>query len=353
MRVFIGIVVIFVALFGVLFYVYSAPDIPRAALEAKYATPPSQFVDLRYPSTLADTASESSNVNLSEMRTARAHYRIRGPENAPVLLLLHGSNASLFTWEPWSKTLADQFRIVSVDLPGHGLTGATANRDYSQAGMAAFVLAFADKLGLTKFALAGNSMGGGVAARFAEEHPDRVSALILVDAAGMPFRQGEGTPLAFRLLRQAWLRPLFSHLDPKPLVREGLSDAIVRKQILTEAMIDQYADFARMAGSREATAERFSQYSATDSAFVKDHIGALTMPVLILWGEQDHLIPVATAATWHDAIPGSKVIIYAETGHIPMEELADQTALDVRKFLGGPVRMVPGGPAAHRRRVPI
>jgi pimeloyl-ACP methyl ester carboxylesterase len=201
--------------------------------------------------------------------------------------------------------------------------------------MAAFVLAFADKLGLKIFALAGNSMGGGVAARFAEEHPDRVTALILVDAGGMPTHQGDRTPLAFSLLRQAWLRPILGHLDPTPLVKEGLGDAIVRKDILTPQMITLYADMARMEGSRAATAERFGQYSAADSTYVKDHVSALTMPVLILWGEQDHLIPVATAATWHDAIPGSKVIVYAETGHIPMEELADQTALDVRKFLNG------------------
>ncbi len=123
MRVFIGIVVIFLVLLGVALYVYSAPDIPRAALEAKYATPPSQFVELTYPSTLPDASGTPASP------TARAHYRIRGPQNAPVLLLLHGSNASLFTWEPWSKTLSDQFRVVSVDLPGHGLTGATANRD--------------------------------------------------------------------------------------------------------------------------------------------------------------------------------------------------------------------------------
>ncbi len=126
----------------------------------------------------------------------------------------------------------------------------------------------------------------------------------------------------------------------------------MRKKILTEKMIDLYADFARMEGSRQATAERFGEFSATDQGFVKDHIRALTMPVLILWGEQDHLIPVSTAATWHDAIPGSKVIIYAETGHIPMEELADQTALDVRKFLGGPVQMVPSSQPVRRHRVP-
>src|SRR5215469_12766083 len=198
MRRLLIVIVVILALLGVGYYFASAPSIPRATLEAKYATAPSQFVALSYPSTLP-SGSASSTPGTVPAVTARAHYRIRGPEGAPVLLLLHGSNASLFTWEPWSKTLSDHFRVVSVDLPGHGLTGATANHDYSSSGMENFVLAFADKLGLKSFALAGNSMGGGIAARFAEDHPDRVNALILVDAAGMPSKQGDHTPIAFWL----------------------------------------------------------------------------------------------------------------------------------------------------------
>ena len=73
-----------------------------------------------------------------------------------------------------------------------------------------------------------------------------------------------------------------------------------------------------------------------DFGFVKDHVGALKMPVLILWGEEDHLIPVETARVWNKAIPGSKLIIYPATGHIPMEEVADKSAADVRLFLSGP-----------------
>ena len=323
MRWFIGIVVAIVAVLGIGFWLLSAPDIPRAVLEAKYATPPSQFTDLTYASTLPGGAPG----------TARVHYRIRGAANAPVLLLLHGSNATLFTWEPWSKALSDHFRVVSVDLPAHGLTGATANQDYTQAGMANFVAAFADKLGLKTFALAGNSMGGGVAARFAEEHPERVRALILVDAAGMPSKMGDHTPIAFQLLRYGWARSLLSHLDPKPLVREGLNDAIVNKAVLTPQMIDLYSDVARMDGAREATSERFTQFSMAEMSYVKDHTRALTMPVLILWCEEDHLIPVAAAHAWNTALPGSKLIVYLATGHIPMEERAAQSAADVRAFL--------------------
>lgn len=327
MRWFAGIAVIVLLIVAGLLVAFSKSSIPRATLEAKYATPPSQFTEVTYASTLPD-ADPAAN------KPARVHYRIRGDENAPVLLLLHGSNASLFTWEKWSQRLSDHYRVVSVDLPGHGLTGATPNGDYTQAGMENFVAAFADKIGLRTFALAGNSMGGGVAARFAEDHSDRVTALILVDAAGMPSPQGDHVPLGFRLMRFGPARMIMTHLDPGPLIEEGLNDAIVRPGILTNAMVAQYTDLTLMEGSREATMERFGEYAGADQSYVKDHVAALKMPVLILWGEDDHLIPVAAAGEWRDAIPGSKLLIYAGTGHIPMEEVDFQSASDVRDFLG-------------------
>lgn len=315
MRWFIGIlVVIGVVLVGG-FVLLNQPDIPRSTLEAKYATPPSKFVMLP--------------------DGARAHYRDRGPRDAQVLVLLHGSNASLFTWEPWAKALSDRFRVVTVDLPGHGLTGAVPNHDYSQKGMSDFVNEFVDKLGLGKFALGGNSMGGGIAAYYAETHPDRLTHLILIDAGGMPVKQGDRIPMAFKLLGQPWMRPVLLHITPRSLVSEGLNDAIVRKSILTDAMIDEYWDFARMEGTREATAERFSQ-PFTGRSYIKDHIGAITMPTLILWGEEDHLVPVAAAHEFNDAIPHSKLIVYPATGHIPMEEVAQQSAADVRAFVSAP-----------------
>ena len=293
------------------FFLLNQPDIPRSVLEAKYATPPSQFVMLP--------------------DGARAHYRDRGPRDAPVLVLLHGSNSSLFTWEPWSKALSDHFRVISVDLPGHGLTGAVPDHDYSEKGMATFVDEFVDKLGLQKFALGGNSMGGGVAAYYAETHPDRLNDLILVDAGGMPVGRGDRIPLAFKLAGSPWARPLLLHITPRSLVTEGLNDAIVRKSVITDKMVDEYWDFARMEGTREATAERFS--GSYDPDYIKDHIGAIKMPTLILWGEEDHLIPVAAAHAFNKAIPQSKLIVYPATGHIPMEEVAQQSAADVRAFL--------------------
>ena len=310
---FLTVLIVLVALIAGGLWYASTPDIPRAALEAKYDAPASEFV------TLSDGA--------------RVHYRGRGATNAPALLLLHGSNASFLTWEPWSKKLSDEFHVIAVDLPGHGLTGAVPNGDYSQEGMVKFAAEFADKMGLKTFALAGNSMGGGVAARLAEEHPGRVTRLILIDAAGMPFKPGEGTPLAFRLARIPVVNQLLLRVTPRSLVVEGLNKAIVNKQIVTDAMIDSYWDFARMEGTRQATLARFQLPWDT---YVQDHTAALKMPVLILWGEGDRLIPVVNAHDWARAVPGSKLVVYPATGHIPMEEVADKSAADVRTFLTRP-----------------
>ncbi|HEY5339109.1 MAG TPA: hypothetical protein VIJ85_12950, partial [Rhizomicrobium sp.] len=97
-----GLVVVLALLAGAFWY-FSDPDISRAKLEAKYATPPSEFIMLP--------------------DGARAHVRDQGLKTGPVLVLIHGSNASLFTWEPWVSRLFQNFRIVSMDMPGHGLTG--------------------------------------------------------------------------------------------------------------------------------------------------------------------------------------------------------------------------------------
>jgi pimeloyl-ACP methyl ester carboxylesterase len=318
-KILVGLLIVLALGAGAIWY-FSDPDIPRAALEAKYAAGPAEFI------TLPDGA--------------RAHVRDQGPHNAPALVLIHGSNASFVTWEPWAKRLSDSFRVVSIDMPGHGLTGAVPNGDYSQEGMVQFTREVADKLGLQKFALAGNSMGGGVAAHFAEEYPARVTHLILVDAGGLPSKQGDRIPLAFRVARTPVINRIMLYITPRSLVTEGLNDAIVHKEIITDRMIDSYWDFARMAGTRQASLTRFS--TPWDS-YIQDHIHDIKAPTLILWGAEDHLIPVETAHAFAADIPGSKLIVYPKTGHIPQEEVADKSAADVRAFLG----TSGGGPATQ------
>jgi pimeloyl-ACP methyl ester carboxylesterase len=312
MRVFLGILVAVAAILVGAYFYLSVPEIPRSVLEAKYATPPSQFLALK--------------------DVPRVHYRDQGPKTAPVLVLVHGSNASLFTWEPWVARLGDTFRIVTIDMPSHGLTGAANDNDcYSQKGMAAFVNAVADKIGLKKFAIGGNSMGGGVAARFAEDYPDRVTALILVDAGGMPDKTGDHVPIGFRIARTPVLNKLMVHLTPRSLFAEGLHDSFNHKNLVTPQMIDQYWELNRMQGTPEATIARF-QLPFGDP-YIKDHAGQIKAPTLILWGAKDHLIPVAAAYEYQKAIPGSKLIVYPDGGHVLQEDEADKSAADAKAFL--------------------
>jgi pimeloyl-ACP methyl ester carboxylesterase len=263
----------------------SASDIPRAVLEAKYATPPSKFLSLG--------------------EGTRVHYRDRGPRDAPVLVLLHGFSGSLFGFEAWSRALSDKYRVVSLDLPGSGLTGAVAGGDYSQGAMTDFVKAFADRLGLTRFALAGNSMGGGIAARFAERFPRRVSALILIDAPGAPVGTRSRWNLRYRFART-------------PL----LSDVVL--------VLRPPGEFNRMTGTRAAMLEH---YRLAEDDFVWRHRAAITAPTLVLWGAKDRTIPVASAHAWAAAIKGATLKIYPSAGHTPMIDAAAQSAGDVRAFL--------------------
>ena len=300
------------------FWYYSDSDIPRATLEAKYAGGPSRFIML--PS------------------GARAHVRDRGPRDAQALVLIHGSNASLFTWEPWAKRLGDTFRIITVDLPAHGLTGAVPNRDYSEEGMVKFVGEVTDALELQGFAIGGNSMGGRVAARFAEQHADRLTHLILVDASGFPGNGENRTSLAFRIAGMPIVNRVLLHITPRSLVVDGINDAIVRKDIINEQMIDRYWDFIRMEGTRDASIARFN---TRGNSAVRDHIRDIKAPTLILWGQEDRVIRVDAAHKYHASIAGSKLIIYPGTGHVPQEEVADESSRDVRTFLTGTQQFLP------------
>lgn len=149
-RVFLIFFILAALLFGGFLGIRDA-DISLETLTERYGQAPSQFVTL--PSGLV------------------AHYRDQGNAQGPVLLLLHGSNASLYTWEPWAHSeLAATYRIISVDLIGHGLSSLSPGHDYSQAAWEGFVEEFVASQGLTRFTLAGNSMGGGIAWRYALSH---------------------------------------------------------------------------------------------------------------------------------------------------------------------------------------
>lgn len=313
-RLLVGTLTLIVLALAVIFISVVQFDVPREQLVGRYAGGASQFVTL--PS------------------GASAHIRDEGLATGPVLVLIHGSNASLHTWEPWVAELDDSYRLISMDLPGHGLTGRVPDDDYSRAGMAAFVVEVMDMLRVERFAIAGNSMGGGVAAQLALTHPERVSALILVDSAGIPVaRDEDDVPLAFRIARMPVLSKIMSFILPRSLVEEGVRKVFVDQSKVTDEMISRYFDLSLHEGNRDATRIRFSGYASQDEEAFAARLGEITMPTLIMWGDKDGLIPVSAAHEFKARIPHADLVIYENVGHVPMEEVAEESAEDVRRFL--------------------
>jgi pimeloyl-ACP methyl ester carboxylesterase len=293
-----------------LFVFLQDPDVRDIEAREKYGKPPSQFITL--PS------------------GATVHYRDQGQRNGPALVLLHGSNASLHTWEPWVAQIGDQFRMVSIDLPGHGLTGPAPGDDYSQEAMTQFVNEFTTVMNIERFALAGNSMGGGIAARFAIRHPERLTALILVDAAGMPTRTQRDPGLGFIIARTPVIQNIMLYVSPRGLFEDGLKKAIVNDAIVTPEMVDRYWILNRKTGNRAASLKRF-QTPFDD--FIQQNVTRISTPTLIIWGESDTLTPLDIGQAYNAAIRGSKLVVFRNTGHVPMEEVPAQSARVVREFL--------------------
>jgi pimeloyl-ACP methyl ester carboxylesterase len=288
------------------------PDISYETLEAKYADGASHFVDL--PGGF------------------HVHYRDEGDLNQPLLVLLHGFGDSFTSWEGWVAALKTKFHIISVDFPGHGLTRAPVGFQLSGDGLADFVDDFATKLALPKFAVAGNSMGGGVAWQLAVRHPDRINALILVDAAGFPNEKPPAEiPLAFKILQYPIGRALLRNIDNRPLIDEGLKTDVFDKSLITPAMVDRWAAFQRAPGHR---AILMAVNPRAQSQATADLIGTIKVPTLVLYGESDPLIEPASARKFATAIPGATLITYPRVGHLPQIEIPQRSAGDAGTFLG-------------------
>jgi pimeloyl-ACP methyl ester carboxylesterase len=280
------------------------PDLPLDEL-ATYAAPPSRFV----------------NVDGIDV-----HVRDEG--QGPPLVLLHGTGASLHTWDGWARALAPRRRIVRLDLPGFGLTGPAPDGDYRPERYVRLVVALLDKLGIERADVAGNSLGGRVALLLALDHPARVRKLVLIDAAGY---SDPPPPALFRMARNPVGKVLLRWLTPEFLVRRNLREVYGDPDRVDEATVHRYQDLARRAGNRDALIDRLN---GPPSPVLASRLGELKLPVLIQWGAKDRWIPLANGEGFQRGIAGSQLAIYPDAGHVPMEEIPEVTARDADAFLG-------------------
>jgi pimeloyl-ACP methyl ester carboxylesterase len=279
-------------------------DVPSSELRARYALSPSHF-----------TAIEGINV----------HYRDEG-QGHPIVLL-HGASSSLHAWDGWAETLKTHRRVVRLDLPGSGLTGPAADRDYTAKRHARVVAKLLDKLGIEQTDLAGNSFGGRVAITFALDHPRRARRLILLDAGGL---SGQAPGRELSLAKNAFTGWLMRWLTPRFLVRASVEQLYADKSRISEALLDRYQAMTLRAGNRQALLDRLR---GPENPALDARLKELRLPVLLQWGAEDQRIPLAFGQRMHSAIAGSELIVYPKAGHVLMEELPFKSARDADAFL--------------------
>ena len=291
-----------------------APDRAVETLVARWAPPPSDFVDVK---------------------GQVVHLRDEGPREDPLpVVLLHGTSASLHTWEGWVKAIRPRRRVITLDLPAFGLTGPFtgqyAGQPYGGDEYARFVLDVLDALKVQRFVVGGNSLGGEVAWRIATLARERVERLVLVDAIGPPF-EPESIPMGWRIARVPVLNKLMEEILPRPVVAQGIVSVYGHPERVSAELVDRYFELTLREGNRRALMERLRDWRPGEGA---ERIASIRTPTLIIWGRRDRLIPLSVGEHFGRTIPGSRLVIFDDLGHVPHEEDPARTVKPVLAFLG-------------------
>jgi pimeloyl-ACP methyl ester carboxylesterase len=306
----IGVLLIVAA---VAFALSRAPDRSVESLVARWAPPPSDFIDLR---------------------GLVVHLRDEGPRDDPApVVLLHGTSSSLHTWEGWARALKTGRRVITLDLPGFGLTGPFTGdwpaEDYRGDTLARFVITLLDRLQVQRFVVGGNSLGGEIAWRMATLQPQRVAGLILVAASG-PAHEAQAVPAGLWLARVPVLNRVGEHLLPRSLVATSVASVYGDPGKVTAALVDRYFELTLREGNRRALTQRLAARVAGQD---EERIATLKLPTLILWGGRDRLIPPAVGKVFESRVHGSRRVVFDDLGHVPQEEDPARTVEPVREFL--------------------
>jgi pimeloyl-ACP methyl ester carboxylesterase len=288
------------------FMFFFTPDLNRQDLERRYAGPPSEFITLQ---------------------GLRIHYRDTGPKEAPPVVLLHGFGSSLHTWEPWAQTLEKTHRVIRLDLAGFGLTGADPSQNYSDEADVQRLLVFLDGLKLNPIDLVGHSMGGRIAWNFASAYPSRVRRLVLMAPDGFPLA---GQKLGDRPYDFGRVADFIQVFLPKFLVRKSLEAAFYDASTIQEPLINRYSDLLRAPTVRSSILDRMRQTVNSDP---RDRLQRISSPTLLLWGENDQMIPSSNSRDYEKELLHSKTIILDKAGHLLQEENAQRSLTPVLEFI--------------------
>lgn len=268
-----------------------------------------------------------------ELDGMQVHVRDTGPRDDPQpIVILHMRAGSLHAFDQWQRTLSKNRRVVAFDLPGFGLTGPNKDGNYKLEAYTRFLLRFLDTLEIRRVVLAGHALGGEIAWRTAVLAPDRVSRLILIDADGYqlsPLSQ----PVAFQIAQIRALRWISERVLPKWVVSSSLHNLYGNPDMVTADMVDRVFELNLRVGNRRALFQFMDQQ---ESGSQQHLIRRVSQPTLVLWGEQDRLVPAEFAYRFCQDISDCTLVRFPTLGHKPHEEAPQESIQPVLRFLEKP-----------------
>ena len=310
----IFLILIFIVIYNSIYF-----DIPKNEIVSKYAKGASEFIELDDGSLI--------------------HIRDEGNKDGKIIVMVHGFNGSLFNYEPLIPYLSERYRILSLDLPAHGLTGAVKSDIYSHEAFENVIKEVVKIQGVDEFYLIGHSMGGMIAWRYVLNNIKQIKGLIFI---GSPFVGSEkeyndfqsvnAPPAAFKLLDTALFREMLSYVTPRLLVKEGISQTVFDQSIVTHDLVDQFHDIILMDGTREAIGKLIISH---ENNFMADPtiLRKITIPTLVLHGEEDNLVDIRFVSHFVEQIPDVKLISYPRVGHMLPMEIPIQLSKDIQNFV--------------------
>ena len=282
------------------------PDKSKAELEKTYGSPKNAYVS-------------ALGVNL--------HYQDTGPsKNAIPIVFLHGFGASLQTWETWAQALSEDYRVISVDLPGFGLTGEDPTGIYTDQRSVEVLEAFLKELNIPKVVLVGNSMGGKFAWQFAARYPNQVAKLVLISpdgyaSPGIEYGKKPDVPA---------IADLYRYFFSKTFLAMNLEPAYANPKTLSDALVNRYYDLMLAPGVRGAILARMQQTVLQDPV---PSLASIQVPTLLIWGEKDAFIPISNSNDYLKVMPNAKRVSLPNIGHLPQEEQPSIGLAALKEFL--------------------
>jgi len=281
--------------------------LPLPWLEARYAKPESRFMTVD---------------------GVRIHYTDQG--EGPVLLLLHGVLASLHTWDGWVQALHAHYRIIRVDIPGFGLSSGMGAGQYCPDKAVLFLDQIRTAMGLERFHMAGNSMGGLLSWLYAARYPQHVDKLILLDPVGYE----QPLPGIMKLVSTPLLGNIGRVVAPLLLVNLNVRQVYGDVRRIAPGTVRRYQHLLLREGNRNTMVEVFRVFRSMHKRNpLTAEIPLIKSEILLIWGARDRWVPPAHVERWLADAQSVQLRIYTDAGHVPMEEIPAQSARDAHQFL--------------------